>query len=173
MVPPHSGTVQGALQPLQRHCIQVKWHCNPCRITASTFMGTAATYWDMAVSNATTAGSLHQPSWAQYPPSQHNASTASAMQAIFMETAWGNATSAGSLHPPSWALHSLSIHNASNGGTMHPLPGHCNHLREHCILCHNILHSPSFTLQPLHGHCIHIQVKCRGRCNHCRVIASS
>ena len=58
-------------------------------------------------------------------------------------------------------LPDISGFTATTGVTMHPLHWHCIHLRGYCILCHNILHSPSFKLHPLHGHFIHIQGKHR------------
>ena len=60
------GKHRRALQPLQLHCIQLKWHCTLTVIPA---------------------GSMHPPSWALHPPSQHasctlwdTASTAWALQ---------------------------------------------------------------------------------------------
>ena len=71
---PRSGTLQLALQPHKQHGIQLKWHCRCSTITA---------------------GSLHPPSWALHPPSQHTACTF-----------WDSASNACTLHPRSRTMQS-------------------------------------------------------------------
>ena len=117
----------GALQPLQGHCILMKWHCR---------------------GSATTAGSLHHPSWAVNPASQHTASTL----CHTADTAWA-------LHP----------HSEAWQGALQPLQLHCIQLKWHSrrtAITEDSLH-------PLHGHCINIPGECHWHCRHCRNTAST
>ena len=123
---PHSGTQKRALQPLQGHCIQMKWHCR---------------------STAMTAGSLHHPSWALNPTSQHTPSTLSHTA----DTAWAQ-------HPDSGTWQ----------GALQPLQLHCMQLKRHCR-CTEITED---SLHLLHRHFLNISGPCRGHCNHWRNIAS-
>ena len=83
----------------------------------------------------TTAGSLHTPSWAVHPVSQHTASN-------LCDTAY----TALALHP----------HSQTMLAALQPLQGHCMQLQWHCT-CTTITEC---SLHPLNVHCIHIQGHC-------------
>ena len=172
-IPGHAGataTTAGTQHPGE---LPLKVHSHHCRITASTFVGTAcsvtayythlvghcihcmstaSTFQDNAGGTATTTGTLHPPSWAPHPPSQHTACNI-----------WDTVSNAWALHP----------HSGKLQGTLQPLLAHCIQIRGLSILHHNILHPPCGTLHALHGHCIHIQGNCRRHCNHCIITAST
>ena len=151
-----TATTAGSLHPaevaLQAHCYQHRvtassaWAWQPhsgklqeplyhCRITASTFMGTASsirkscihlvgnciqcrgtasTFTEMTRGNANTAGSVYPPSWELHALSKRaaytlweNASNAEVLHPHSVKR-WGSANSAGSVQPLSCPLHPLS-----------------------------------------------------------------
>ena len=123
-------TFVGAASPVTTYCIYLLSHFSHYIVNASKFRvnaeggaTTAGTLHPAEVAlhaHCISAGSLHPPSWALHPPSEHTAPTlwdtaftVSALQSTLRQTARGTDTIAGSLHPPSRALHSPSKHTAS------------------------------------------------------------
>ena len=115
---PHSGTMQGALQPLQGHSALKKW---PWRCTAMT------------------AGPLHSPSWARNPASQHTAFTLWDTEC----TAWAlhphSGTMQGALQPLQDHCIHLHGHCILRHNILHPpclkmlqQHGHCIHIQGQC-----------------------------------------
>ena len=152
----HTATTFGTLNPQQGQCFQFqgncRWHGSHCRNCASTLMGTTSSVTTYCIhlvgqclhcmctastlpdSTGGTAATMHPPSWALHPPSQHPA-----------YSLWDSASTAWALHPNPGKLQ----------GALQLLQDHCIHLHGHCIICHNLLHTPCGTMHPQHAHNIH------------------
>ena len=171
----YSGAMQGtlhtagSLHQVHEHCIHIQGncriHCNHCRISASTFMGTASSvikdcipFWH----TASTACALHQNSGTILGALQTLQGQCIELKGLFRCTA----ITAVSLPPPSWALDPPSQHLDPPPVTHHPHHGalqharqprqrHCIELKWHCrcseITC-ALLHPPSWTLHPVSQH---------------------
>ena len=155
--------------------------CNHCRITASTFMGTAFSVnshyiplvgqcihcLGTAFTFVITASSFTTYCIHLLSHSSHCMVTAS----TFRDNAGGTAATAVTLNPADVALHAhcylyrvtansawaLQPHSGKLQRALQPLQDHCINIHGHCILHQKILHSPRGKLHPMHGHCLHIQ----------------
>ena len=180
----------GTLNALHGHCIHIQGncsgHCNHCRFTASTFMGTASSY----------------TTYCKHPVGHciHCMGTAS----TFRDNAGLTATTAVTLHPDEVALQGHSndcrITASSFMGTECYFSTYCINLGSNCIHCMGTASTfrerqgalqplklqfiqqkwqcrltaiIEVSVHPLHWHCIHIPGQCLGHCTHRRDTASS